>query len=134
MKDFFTAQSYFRSTSAKYENTFTPDIVVINLGTNDNSKGSDPAQFKEDVKALIALVRSTYGEDVKIVWAANMMGACMQTYSQAAINELGGEAAGLYFCTLTANQEGGYYHPSKAGHVVAAAELANFIQENVISE
>ncbi len=134
MKDFFSAQSYHRSTGVNYEKTFTPDIVVINLGTNDSSKGSDGAQFKEDAKALIALVRSTYGEDVKIVWAANMMGPCMQTYSQAAINELGGEAAGLYFCTLTENRDGGGAHPSNEAHASAATDLANFIQENILSK
>ena len=134
MKDFFSAQSYYRSTSVKYEKTFTPDIVVINLGTNDSSRGSDSAQFKEDAKALIALVRSTYGENVKIVWVANMMGPCMQTYSKAAIDELGGEAAGLYMCTLTENRDGGLAHPSKTAHSNAATVLANFISKNVLSK
>ena len=134
MKDFFTTESYYRSTSEKYEKTFTPDIVVINLGTNDFSKGSSVTQFKVGVKALINLIRNTYGEDVKIVWAANMMGECMQTYSKSVIASLGGEANGLYMCTLTENRQGGYYHPNKAAHVAAAEALAKFINEKVLSE
>jgi hypothetical protein len=86
------------------------------------------------VKALINLIRNTYGEDVKIVWAANMMGECMQTYSKSVIASLGGEEKGLYICTLTENRQGGYYHPSKAAHVAAANTLAEFIRDNVLDK
>ena len=134
MKDFFLAESYFKSTTKKYEKTFTPDIVVINLGTNDQGKGATGTQFKAGVKALIKLVRDTYGEDVKIVWVANMMGACMQAYSKAAIDELGGAAAGLYMCSLTENRDGGLAHPSLSAHSAAATALAKFIREKVLPE
>ena len=134
MKNFFTTQSYYRSTSEKYEKTFTPDIVVINLGTNDFSKGSPVQRFVSSAKALINLVRNTYGEDVKIVWATNMMGECMQTYTTKAIEALGGEENGLYICTLSENREGGYYHPSKAAHASAATTLAKFIRNNVLDK
>ncbi|MBQ5601355.1 MAG: hypothetical protein IIU77_00880 [Clostridia bacterium] len=134
MKDFFLAESYFKSTTKKYEKTFTPDIVVINLGTNDHGKGASPAQFKAGVKALINLVRSTYGDDVKIVWVANMMGGCMQAYSKTVIDELGGKSAGLYLCSLTENRDGGLAHPSKAAHAAAATALAKFIRDNVLDK
>ena len=134
MKDFFLAESYFKSTTKKYEKTFTPDIVVINLGTNDHGKGASPTQFKAGVKALINLVRSTYGDDVKIVWVANMMGGCMQAYSKTVIDELGGKSAGLYLCSLTENRDGGLAHPSKAAHAAAATALAKFISDNVLDK
>jgi hypothetical protein len=134
MKDFFLAESYFKSATKKYEKTFTPDIVVINLGTNDHGKGASPAQFKAGVKALINLVRSTYGDDVKIVWVANMMGGCMQAYSKTVIDELGGKSAGLYLCSLTENRDGGLAHPSKAAHAAAATALAKFISNNVLDK
>jgi hypothetical protein len=63
-----------------------------------------------------------------------MMGECMQTYSKSVIASLGGEANGLYMCTLTENRQGGYYHPNKAAHVAAAEALAKFINEKVLSE
>lgn len=135
MRDFFSAQSYYKNTTEKYEKTFIPDIVVINLGTNDQGKGDvSGTQFKTGVKALINLVRKTYGEDVKIVWVANMMGPCMQAYSMQAVKELGGEEKGLYFCTLTENRDGGLAHPSKAAHSVAATALANFIKQKVLTK
>ncbi len=135
MKDFFSAESYFKNTIKKYEKTFTPDIVVINLGTNDQGKGDvTGTQFKAGAKALIKLVRSTYGQDVKIVWVANMMGPCMQAYSMQAIKELGGEEKGLYFCTLTENRDGGLAHPSKAAHATAANALAKFIRDNLLDK
>lgn len=134
MKDFFLAESYFKSATKKYEKTFTPDIVVINLGTNDHNRNASPTQFKAGVKALINLVRSTYGDDVKIVWVANMMGGCMQAYSKTVIDELGGKSAGLYLCSLTENRDGGQAHPSKAAHAAAATALAKFISDNVLDK
>ncbi|MBE6608053.1 MAG: hypothetical protein E7633_05825 [Ruminococcaceae bacterium] len=134
MEEFFTADSYCRSTSTAYEKSFTPDIVVINLGTNDNTKGATATTFMTKAKALINLVRDTYGKDVKIVWVANMMGSSMQTYALKAINALGGEDNGLYMCMLPQEQTGGGGHPSIAGHTAAAEVLANFIQEKILSE
>ena len=44
-----------------------------------------------------------------------------------AIDELGGEEAGIYTLKLTKNTGGGDGHPTKSGHVKAAEELTNFI-------
>ena len=134
MEEFFPADSYCRSTTDAYEKSFTPDIVVINLGTNDNTKGAVATTFITKAKALIKLIRDTYGEDVKIIWVSNMMGSSMQTFSAKAITALGGEANGLYTCTLPQEQKGGGGHPSIAGHTAAADVLVKFIQEKVLSE
>ena len=49
-------------------------------------------------------------KDVKIIWVSNMMGSSMQTFSAKAITALGGEANGLYTCTLPQEQKGGGGH------------------------
>ncbi len=134
MEEFFAADSYCRNTSSAYEKSFTPDIVVINLGTNDNTKGAVATTFISKAKALINLIRDTYGEDVKIIWVSNMMGSSMQTFSSKAIAALGGEANGLYTCTLPQEQTGGGGHPSVAGHIAAADVLTQFIEDNVLTK
>ena len=127
----YTKNSYFRSQETAFTPTRTPDVVVINLGTNDRSKKVDTTTFKNDVKSLIASVRSTYGKDVKIVWAYGMMDDSYSAHTMAAINELGGTAAGLYTVQLTRNNSGGGGHPNLAAHKSSAEILANFIKQNV---
>ena len=134
MKDFYAVNSYYRSKTVKFEPTRIPDVVVINLGTNDQNKNASIADWKAGVTALIQQVRTTYGKDVPIVWAYNMMnpfGAYLQA-TKDAVNALGGEAAGIYLCQLTTNKEGGNGHPSLAAHQNSANELASFLKEKKI--
>ena len=134
MEEFFAADSYCRNTSSAYEKSFTPDIVVINLGTNDHNKGASATTFMNKAKGLISLVRETYGDDVKIVWVYNMMGDSMQVFATKAINSLGGKENGLYICGLPREQKGGGGHPSVAGHIAAADVLTQFIEDNVLTK
>lgn len=134
MEEFFEAESYCRDTKSVCERNFTPDIVVINLGTNDFEKGAAESEFMTKAQDLISLVRQTYGNDVKIVWVYNMMGYSMQNYTTEVVNALGGEENGIYICRLPREHMGGGSHPSVAGHIAAAEVLAQFIQEKVLSE
>lgn len=122
--DFYTKQSYFRSATEPYSPERTPDLVVVNLGTNDQNQTSNAKQFKEKVTELINLIRETYGSTVTIVWCYGMMNEGMIMYAQQAINEM----RNVYVCQLTKNQKGGSSHPDLEGHVTAAEELTAFIQ------
>ena len=125
---FFAKQSYYRNQTTAYAPARTPDLVVINLGTNDQSKGADSETFKQKAVELINLVRTTYGADVKIVWAYNMMKSGMSAEVAQVIEALGGESAGLYMCELPRNTAGGGGHPSLEAQISAAAVLTQFIQ------
>lgn len=127
-KDLFSKQSYHRNQTKAYTPVKTPDLIVINLGTNDQTKNANRTEFKADVQSYIQLVRSTYGSDVKIVWAYGMMMDGYQSEILAAISELGGESAGLYSVKLTQNTAAGGGHPSTSGHATASAELVAFIR------
>ena len=130
MKSYFDASSYYRSTSVKYEPTRVPDVVVINLGTNDQNNGVAIDKWQTEVDALVKQVRAKYGKDVPIIWIFNMMtaGGFYEQYAQKALTALGGENAGLYICELIRNNEGGQNHPSLAAHVTASEQLAAFLQ------
>ena len=131
--ELFSKQSKFRSDTQAFTPTRVPDLVVINLGTNDAANGASVSQFMKDVKALIELVRSTYGKDVPIVWAYNMMNDSLYGSAKFAISGLGGENAGIYACQLNQNHDGGVGHPSLAAHAEAAELLAQFIRQKISS-
>jgi len=118
---------WYRNSTKKYTPDRQANVVVINLGTNDATKGSDPTQYIKDVKTLISQVREIY-KDVPIVWIYNSMRADHWQHTQTAINDLGGEGAGIYMLKFTANTAGGNGHPSAAAHIKDAQDLANFIK------
>lgn len=73
--DYYPAQSYCRSKTVPYDfsNARVPDLVVINLGTNDEMRGSAESAYKNGVKDLIVFARASYTTDTPIVWICGMM-------------------------------------------------------------
>lgn len=134
--DYYTRLSYSRDRETAYGFERVPDLVVINLGTNDYylNKDKDPAictpeQVQQKTVELIELVRSSYGEQVPIVWAYDFVGECRYDAVKAAIDSLGGEEASIYTCKLPQNRGGAQWHPDKSGHSAAAEVLEDFIRE-----
>lgn len=129
-KEYYPCASYFRDTEAKYDFPRTPDLVVINLGTNDQTKGCNTNDFKARVKELVNLVYDSYDPSVKIVWIYDMMNYGKQDLVLETLTEMGGEAAGLYTLKVTRNNDGGTSHPNHKAHTTVANELVTFINEN----
>ena len=129
MMDFYKATSYTRSKTELYDfsKARVPDVVVINLGTNDQSLGSTEAAFKAGVKELIAFIRDSYNCDVPIVWAYGMMADGHYQWVQSVLAEMGGEGAKLYSVELIRNKQGGNGHPSLDAHSIASQQLTGFI-------
>lgn len=128
MKQFYTKQSRFRNSTADYTVGRKADLVVINLGTNDANRGSTETQLIANVKELIATARAYNGENTPIVWAHNMMGECRFDWVKKAIDELGGESAGIYVLKLDQNNAGGNGHPTLNAQKTAGDKLASFIE------
>ncbi len=129
IKDFYTKLSYCRDKDTDYSFSRVPDMVVINLGTNDHFLESESEAVTAGAVELMELVRSSYGAEVTILWAYGAMGECMFDAVSAAIDTLGGESAGIYSCRLTENTSGAANHPNKSGHIIASTDLKNFIIE-----
>ncbi|MBE6959545.1 MAG: hypothetical protein E7448_02335 [Ruminococcaceae bacterium] len=134
MRDFYEMTSYVRSKTEVYdfENARVPDLVVINLGTNDQSVGSTEEDFKAGVRELINFIRTSYNSTMPIVWAYGMMSDGRYQWVEDVINELGGDKEGLYMCELIRNKEGGNGHPSLTAHSIASQQLAGFLTSNEI--
>lgn len=135
MSEYFTYASKCRNEQYNFTTARKPDLVVINLGTNDDFTTDDTEsvrdKFKAGVKALIKQVRTAYGEDTEILWATGLMGDAYKTYAAAAISELG-YANVHHFADLTEGRSGHNGHPTKDQQKTAAEQLVNKIAELAI--
>lgn len=135
MDSFFKAASYHRSQKEAFTATRTPDLIVINLGTNDNSKGSTHAELADKVPELINLIRTTYGKEIPIIWVHGMMGEGKWANIEHLIKtEFGGESGGIYSLEITRNAQGGGSHPSSEAHISAAEVLVKFIKDKGLNK
>ena len=57
-----------------------------------------------------------------------MMGSARSEWILPALEEMGGEAAGLYSVQLPANYDGALWHPSLTAHEYAASILVDSIK------
>ena len=128
MDEYFGAASFCRADTTKYEPTRLPDLVVINLGTNDAMGSDDGVAAK--LPGLIDLVRSTYGENVPIIFIHGMMNNARWAAMDSVIqSKYGGESGGIYDLQTPVFREGGNGHPSLDNHCDGAELLTQFIKD-----
>lgn len=116
-----------------------PDIIVINLGTNDDSYvQQDEAKRQAFGKAYVSFLEKVHSLNPfsKIVVAFGLMGdALFETEKEAVENfKKNSGFEDVYAMRLTpqdpeANGYGADWHPSPASHEVAAKELTKFIKK-----
>ena len=128
MQDVYPAQRYNFDKNTPYDFAKEPDIVVLALGTNDNSKGPDAASIRAGLKEMLTLVRQK-NPNAPIVWIHGMMTSGVSSMIEEIVAEFGGEEAGYYACKLTQNTSGGGWHPNLKGQQKFADELVAFIKE-----
>ena len=127
MQDVYPAQRYNFDKNTPYAFDREPNIVVLALGTNDNSKGPDTASIRAGLVEMLTLVREK-NPNAPIVWIYGMMTDNLNTMIEDIVAEFGGEEAGYYACELTTNTSGGGWHPNVAGQKKFADELVAFIR------
>lgn len=127
---YFAAQNYFRSPNEAYKPDRIPDIVVINLGTNDGGTNATASELAAAVPALINQIRTTYGKNVPIVWAYGMMGTGMwDVINTSLAQNFNGAEDGIYTVILPANFQGGGDHPIEQAHATAAQQLVQYLHQ-----
>lgn len=146
--EYYKANSYFRNKKTEYDFSKgkTPDLIVLNIGKNDNNipvndRPTDEV-FRQTAKEYIEFLKKTHGDQVKIIWTYDITDAnpaeeleandCRYKIAEEVIAELGGEEAGLYIYQVYTNRLGGQKHTDAEGHVTAATGLLNFIREKGI--
>ena len=115
-----------------------PDVILINLGTNDSSytKGKEDriASFTEEYGKFIKTIREK-NPDATIICSLGIMGAQLYSSIELAVNtyveETGDENIEL-FKFSEQRQEDGHaadWHPTETTHIKAAGKLVEKIQE-----
>lgn len=136
-----------------------PDIVVVNLGTNDcgafyspewkdeatgkiykqrlNEDGTfneeDVKQFEAAAEKFLTKLR-TYNKEAQIVWAYGMLGTGMMPSIYRAVDSYKRRTGDLRVSihqlpNMTNETVGARSHPGKLAHEKAAAELSAYLQE-----
>jgi len=118
-------------------NSFVPDVVVINLGTNDNSyvkkNEKRAAEFEEAYVEFLRTIREK-NPDAKIVCSLGLMGADLYSSIEKAAadyKKLTGDEQVYTFKFSNQNAADGIaadWHPSEKTHEKAAFVLTSFIR------
>lgn len=128
----YVKRHYERAGGAEpYSFARKPDLIVVKVGGNDADAGETDNSYYDDALAFLRLLREKNGPDVKIVWTYGAYTTKLSTAIKNALQAMGGESAGFYFCLLTANRDGGNGHPSAQGQQTNANELTAFIRSHV---
>jgi lysophospholipase L1-like esterase len=147
---------------ALQENNFAswqPDVIVVNLGTNDASafdqpqwkdevtgethkqrRNEDGSFHEEDIKAFEgAIVKfltklRKYNNKAQIVWAYGMIGITMMPYIYRAVEayyrETGDKKVSVYQLPNTTEATmGSRSHPGHLSHLKAATELSEYLRD-----
>ncbi len=132
---------YYPQSERQWDFTsWTPDVVVINLGTNDFAKGiPDSSGFVKAYSGLLRQVRSYYSDAVIVCLDGPMLtGKPLQkchSFIESAVNTVLEEGKKqIYTFSLTTQGPlgmGADYHPNIAQHALNARELTRFIAEKM---
>ncbi len=131
IKPYWKSITFARQNLGEYKFERKPDVVVINLGTNDEGmcrkNNVEYSSVKDDAVALLNMVRADH-PDAKIVWLYGTMDTGLANVLNNAVNEVGGEAKGFYFMLGEQNFKGGGGHPHADAHKANGKKLAEFIK------
>jgi lysophospholipase L1-like esterase len=120
---------------------FIPDVVVINLGTNDDQyllllpqqeREQEMRNFQQAMRDFVDLIRETY-PNCKVIVAIGMI---QVTLVEGLLKEVvSSYPKGVYFLPFHSLEIGGYMpnggHPNKAMHIEAGEELYQMIRSIV---
>ena len=119
---------------------FTPNIVVVNLGTNDSSYcGSDVERCEDFALGYVDMLKQIreYNIDATILCVLGIMGDSLYPYVEKAVSIYKEEAFDDNVLCMkfdVQREEDGYgvdYHPSEITHENAANKLTEFIKDNI---
>ena len=126
------AQTFDQYAEEAWTPSYTPDIVVIYLGTNDFSTGKQPtlSSWCENYIALLKQIRAFHG-DVPILCVASKADPMMGTWVKAAVEKSGLENVHATQIDASAHNNtsdlGASWHPNYNGHRKVASIMAPYI-------
>ena len=124
---------YGKDANTEYDFARKANLIVVNIGTNDETKAIDQTQFKTDFKAWVEYAKEKNGADCKFLAVTNMKNGSYRTIIEKVFEELGGEAAGYYtYKAARSKNSTASYHPSVEEHAAYVPELLELCK-NIIA-
>lgn len=116
---------------------YQPDLVVINLGTNDTNYCNNDERKAEFVQGYVDFIKQIRenNPNAKILCTLGIMGDSLYDYVEAAVNNYKDETGDLDVYSMkfdVQNYEDGYaadWHPTEKTHTKAAKKLINEVKE-----
>lgn len=128
--DYYRYASKSKDAKNEYEFDRKADIIVVNIGTNDETHNMDKDQFKAEFKKWIQFAKEINGEDCKFLAIWNMKNTNYYIHIQKVFEELGGEEAGYYiYKAKRSTNSGSYYHPNVAEHAAYVPDLKELCEK-----
>jgi lysophospholipase L1-like esterase len=134
-----------KRTSANWEpNRYVPDVVVINLGTNDfayQQSAPDETEFQTAYKSFVRRLRELYPNAKIVCTVGSMMSdyypagkqhwTLIQRYTSGVVEQLNAEGDTQVYYMAFSTQRVPYgedWHPTIDSHKISATELTNFLK------
>lgn len=115
---------YGKDSTNEYDFARKANLIVVNIGTNDETKAIAANEFKTAFKAWIQYAKEKNGADCKFLAVTNMKNGTYAAYITQIFEELGGEAAGYYmYRAKRSTNQTASYHPSVEEHAAYVPEL-----------
>ena len=117
-----------------YDFSWKPDVVVINLGTNDaigyrsNKTDYTEESFKENIKIMLDLVREK-NPDAQIVWVYGTMLTECKDWIQKGVEAYMATDSKVHYVYARGNTDGRGDHPDFPGHTKVAKTLTEALSE-----
>lgn len=134
VNEVYPLQNFFRSKTEPYTFERKPDLVVINLGTNDYSKWqherADAVEhFQSELRILIDTVYANYGFDhCPVVFCYGAMNPNGAPEIHAVVEEYASRGARMTTVHLTEDHGGVDYHPSNEGALRESEDLTAYLK------
>ncbi len=129
--DVYPKLRFYSDQNTNYDFARQPDVIVVGLGTNDVWLESDEAykdyDIKEGFKDTLTMLRG-YNPNAAIIWIYGMLTDGANDRILSAVEELGGEEAGLYTLKLQQDKSGGSGHPGLAVQETYAETVSEYIE------
>lgn len=112
---------------------YTPDVVVIYLGTNDFSTGQQPAEasFRSNYISLLQSIKANYGEETPVLCMGSNANPYLYDYIRSAVTVSG--LKNVAYMTVSdfahdyEGDMGASWHPNYKGHIKVASCMIPYI-------
>lgn len=111
--------------------TWTPDVMILHCGTNDEPGGTTEEEMIREANILLDKVRDVY-PDCKIIWMYGMLNSKFKATLKELIDERRRTDKNVYFLPLdlvsrAKNEVGAVGHPNVNASVKVSKKLSKFI-------